>query len=105
MSIFDRLFSSNKKRKKFGNKEQQEAAADYDVYLTACAIGAKIKVIKEARNLKNLGLMEAKNLVESAPVIIASALSKDAALNIKLKFENAGAEIEIKPSEKTEEKS
>ncbi|RYE06294.1 MAG: 50S ribosomal protein L7/L12 [Rickettsiaceae bacterium] len=56
----------------------------------------KIEVIKVAREITGLGLVEAKNLVGSAPVIIKSGLSKVDAESIKEKLEAAGAKVTIK---------
>jgi large subunit ribosomal protein L7/L12 len=56
----------------------------------------KINVIKELRALTNLGLKEAKDLVEGAPKTIKEGASKDEANNIKAKLEAAGAKIEVK---------
>lgn len=56
----------------------------------------KINVIKEVRAVTNLGLKEAKELVESAPKPVKTGISKDEALQIKAKMEEAGAKVEIK---------
>ncbi len=56
----------------------------------------KIEVIKTVRALTNLGLKEAKDLVESAPSNVLDSVSKDAANDAKKKFEEVGAVIEIK---------
>ena len=55
----------------------------------------KIKVIKEVRSITNLGLKEAKELVEAAPKEIAKDVSKEEAEEIKKKMEAAGAVVEI----------
>jgi large subunit ribosomal protein L7/L12 len=61
------------------------------------AAGAnKIAVIKELRGVTNLGLKEAKDLVEGAPKTIKEGASKDEAASIKAKLEAAGAKIEVK---------
>jgi large subunit ribosomal protein L7/L12 len=60
-------------------------------------VGAnKIGVIKVVREATNLGLKEAKDLVEGAPKPIKEGVSKDEAASIKKKFEEAGAKVEIK---------
>ena len=60
-------------------------------------IGAnKINVIKVVREITSLGLKEAKDLVEGAPKPIKEAIPKDEANNIKKKFEEVGAKVEIK---------
>ena len=56
----------------------------------------KINVIKAVRALTNLGLKEAKDLVESAPTPVLSAVSKEAAADAKAKLEAEGAEVEVK---------
>jgi large subunit ribosomal protein L7/L12 len=60
-------------------------------------VGAnKINVIKAVREVTNLGLKEAKDLVEGAPSTIKEAVSKDESESIKKKFAEAGATVEIK---------
>ena len=60
-------------------------------------IGAnKISVIKAVRELTPLGLKEAKDLVESAPVAIKEDVSKEEADEAKTKLESAGAKVELK---------
>jgi len=56
----------------------------------------KINVIKAVRELTTLGLKEAKDLVESAPVAVKEEISKEEAATIKEKLESAGATVEIK---------
>ena len=58
--------------------------------------GNKINVIKVVREVTSLGLKEAKDLVESAPKPIKEGVNKDEAAQIKKKFEEAGAKVEIK---------
>jgi large subunit ribosomal protein L7/L12 len=61
-------------------------------------VGAnKINVIKEIRALTNLGLKEAKDLVDGAPSTIKEGIEKHEAEEIKKKIEAAGAKVEIKP--------
>jgi large subunit ribosomal protein L7/L12 len=72
-----------------------EEKTEFDVVLTE--VGAnKINVIKAVREVTSLGLKEAKDLVEAAPKAIKEAVTKDEAANIKKKFEEAGAKVEIK---------
>ena len=60
-------------------------------------VGAnKINVIKAVREVTNLGLKEAKDLVDGAPKPIKEGVSKDEAENIKKKFTDAGATVEVK---------
>ncbi len=56
----------------------------------------KINVIKEVRTITNLGLKEAKDLVEGAPKAVKEAVSKDEAEKIKKVLEENGAKVEIK---------
>jgi large subunit ribosomal protein L7/L12 len=77
-----------------------EAAAEeekdsFDVVL-ASAGDKKIQVIKEVRGLTNLGLKEAKELVEGAPAPILEGAAKDDAEAAKEKLEAAGATVELK---------
>jgi large subunit ribosomal protein L7/L12 len=56
----------------------------------------KINVIKEVRAITNLGLKEAKDLVEAAPKPVKEGVSKDEAAKLKKQLEEAGAKVEIK---------
>jgi len=56
----------------------------------------KINVIKVVRTLTNLGLKEAKDLVEGAPQTVLESVSKDAANDAKAKLEAEGAVVELK---------
>jgi large subunit ribosomal protein L7/L12 len=56
----------------------------------------KINVIKEVRALTNLGLKEAKDLVDGAPNNVLEAVSKEAANDAKARLESAGAVVEVK---------
>ena len=56
----------------------------------------KINVIKAVREVTNLGLKEAKELVESAPTAIKEGISKEAADQLKVKLEGAGATAAVK---------
>ena len=58
--------------------------------------GNKINVIKAVREVTALGLKEAKDLVDGAPKTVKEGVSKDEAENIKKKFAEAGATVEIK---------
>jgi large subunit ribosomal protein L7/L12 len=73
----------------------EEEKTEFDVVLKA--IGAnKINVIKAVRELTGLGLVEAKNLVESAPATVKEAQPKDLAEDMVKKLKEAGAEAELK---------
>jgi large subunit ribosomal protein L7/L12 len=72
-----------------------EEKTEFNVVLTAVG-GNKIGVIKVVREITSLGLKEAKDLVEGAPKPVKEGVSKDEAENIKKKFAESGATIEIK---------
>ena len=72
-----------------------EEQTEFDVILTGDG-GKKINVIKEVRAITQLGLGEAKALVESAPKAIKEGVSKAEAEEIKKKIEEAGGTVEIK---------
>jgi large subunit ribosomal protein L7/L12 len=78
-----------------GGAEEAEEQTEFDVVLTSFG-DKKINVIKAVREVTSLGLKDAKELVESAPATIKEAVSKDEAEKIKAKFEEAGAQIELK---------
>ena len=72
-----------------------EEKTEFDVVLKAIG-GNKIAVIKAVRELTGLGLVEAKNLVESAPATIKEAQPKEAAEGMVKALTEAGAEAELK---------
>ena len=67
----------------------------FDVVLTEGGAN-KINVIKEVRAITNLGLKEAKDLVEGAPKTVKEGVKKDEADAIKKKLEDAGAKVTLK---------
>ena len=72
----------------------EEEQTEFDVKITD--IGAKkINVIKAVREVTPLGLKEAKDLVESAPVVVLEQINKESADEAKEKLEAAGASIEL----------
>lgn len=73
----------------------EEEKTSFDVILKSVG-EKKIQVIKVVREITNLGLKEAKDLVESAPQPIKQGVTKEEAEQIKAKFEAEGATIEIK---------
>lgn len=75
--------------------EEVEEKTSFDVILKAAG-DKKINVIKVVRALTNLGLKEAKDLVEGAPKPVKEAVSKEDADNAKKQLEEAGATVEIK---------
>ncbi|MDO9280279.1 MAG: 50S ribosomal protein L7/L12 [Pseudomonadota bacterium] len=72
-----------------------EEKTEFDVILAAVG-DKKIDVIKIVRQLTNLGLKEAKELVESAPKPVKTAVSKDDAAAAKKALEEVGAKVEVK---------
>ena len=72
-----------------------EEQTEFDVILTGDG-GKKIQVIKEVRAITNLGLTEAKALVEGAPKAIKEGVNKAEAEEIKKKIEEAGGTVELK---------
>ena len=78
-----------------GGGEAAEEQDEFDVILEADG-GNKIAVIKEVRALTNLGLKEAKDLVEAAPKPILEKVKKDAAEKAKAQLEGAGATVSVK---------
>jgi large subunit ribosomal protein L7/L12 len=75
--------------------EQAEEQTEFAVALNSFG-DKKINVIKVVREVTSLGLKEAKELVESAPVNVKEGVNKEEAEEIKKKFEEAGAQMEIK---------
>lgn len=72
-----------------------EEKTEFTVTLTG--VGAnKINVIKAVREVTNLGLKEAKDLVDGAPKTVKEGVSKEEAETIKKKFAEAGATVEVK---------
>ena len=76
-------------------KPAAEEQTEFSVVLAAVG-DKKINVIKVVREVTNLGLKEAKDLVEGAPKPIKEGVPKEEAEAIKKKFEDAGATVEIK---------
>lgn len=75
--------------------EPVEEQTEFDVILKEVGDN-KINVIKEVRKITNLGLKEAKELVESAPAPVVTGVTKEAAAEAKSVLEAAGAKAEIK---------
>ena len=72
----------------------EEEQIEFTVHLLAA--GDKIKTIKVVREVTSLGLKEAKDVVDGAPGVLKEGVTKDEAANIKKKFEEVGAKVEIK---------
>lgn len=78
-----------------GAAEEVEESSEVDVILDSAG-DKKIQVIKEVRALTNLGLKEAKDLVEGAPKPVKEGVAKDEADKLKAQLEKAGAKVELK---------
>ncbi len=75
--------------------EAAEEKSSFDVVLTEAG-DQKIKVIKVVRDATGLGLKEAKDLVDGAPKTIKEGASKEEAEDLKAKFAEVGATVELK---------
>ncbi|SPD72291.1 50S ribosomal subunit protein L7/L12 [uncultured Desulfobacterium sp.] len=78
-----------------GAQEEAKEQTEFDVILAAAG-DKKIQVIKTVRAITNLGLKEAKALVDEAPGKVKEGVSKEEAEDIKKQLEEAGATVEIK---------
>ncbi len=78
-----------------GGEAPAEEKDDFTIILTSAG-DKKINVIKEVRAVTELGLKEAKDLVEGAPKEVKSGVNKKDAEEIKAKLEAAGAKVELK---------
>ena len=78
-----------------GGAAAAEEKTEFDVILTNPG-GSKIPVIKVVRSVTSLGLKEAKELVEGVPSKVKEGISKEEAEGIKAKFEEVGAQVDIK---------
>lgn len=76
--------------------EAKEEKVQFDVILATYPADKKINIIKVVREVTNLGLKEAKDLVEGAPKPLKEGVNKEEAESIKKKFTEAGATVEIK---------
>jgi large subunit ribosomal protein L7/L12 len=72
-----------------------EEKTEFALHLTSAG-DKKINVIKVVREVTSLGLKEAKDLVDGAPKLVKEGLTKDEAAAIKKKFDEVGAQVEIK---------
>ena len=77
-----------------GADQGEETKTEFDVILKSPG-QAKINVIKAVRGITDLGLKEAKELVDSAPKAIKEGVAEAEANDIKAKLEEAGAEVEL----------
>ncbi len=77
------------------SSDKKEEKEEFDVMLVEVG-DKKINIIKEVRAATGLGLKEAKDLVEGAPKAIKEGVAKAEADELKKKFEESGAKIELK---------
>ena len=77
-----------------GGDSADDAKTEFDVILKSAG-QAKINVIKAVRGITDLGLKEAKELVDSAPKALKEGVSESEANDIKNQLEEAGAEVEL----------
>ncbi len=78
-----------------GGDAEVAVQTEFDVILKSAGAN-KLAVVKEVKNLLNLGLKEAKDIVDAAPAPLKQGVSKDEAESIKAALDGAGAEVEIK---------
>jgi large subunit ribosomal protein L7/L12 len=78
-----------------GDGAGDDAQTEFDVIIKSPG-QAKINVIKAVRGITDLGLKEAKELVDSAPKAVKEGISESEANEIKTTLEEAGAEVEVK---------
>ena len=76
--------------------EPEEVQTEFDAILTEYPSDKKIAILKIVRSITDLGLKEAKELVESVPKPLKEGIAKEAAEDIKKQLEEAGAKVEIK---------
>jgi len=74
---------------------KEEAKVEFNVTLVSVG-DKKIQVLKELRALTNLGLKEAKDMIDKIPSVIKDGASKEEAEKIKAKLEEVGAKVEVK---------
>lgn len=78
-----------------GGAEAAAEQTEFDVVMKSFG-GNKVAVIKAIRGITGLGLKEAKDMVEGAPVAVKEGVEKDEAEDVKKQLEEAGAEVEVK---------
>ena len=78
-----------------GGAAAEAAKTSFDVILTSAG-QAKLQVVKVVKDITNLGLKEAKDIVDAAPKAVKEGVSKEEAESIKAQLEDAGAEVEVK---------
>ena len=79
-----------------GPAEEVEEKTEFNVSLDEVPADKKIAVLKIVRGITGLGLKEAKEMVESAPIVVQEAIAKDAAEDAKKQIEGAGGKASLK---------
>jgi len=77
-----------------GGDDAAEEKTSFDVVLTAAG-GSKLAVVKLVKDLTGLGLKDAKDMVEGAPITVKEGVSKQEADDAKKQLEEAGATVEL----------
>jgi large subunit ribosomal protein L7/L12 len=78
-----------------GGADAPAEKTEFDVHLTSSGAN-KLGVVKEVKTILNLGLKEAKDIVDAAPALLKAGASKAEAESIKAALEGAGASVEFK---------
>ena len=79
-----------------GAAAEAEEKTEFDVVVTGVADGKRIPVIKTIKSLLNLGLKEAKEVVDNLPKSVKEGVTKEEAAEVKKQLEEAGAIVEVK---------
>ncbi|VWU51798.1 mitochondrial ribosomal protein L12, putative [Hepatocystis sp. ex Piliocolobus tephrosceles] len=85
--------NTNEKNKETIKKEEKKKKSTYNIKLETFDVKNKINTIKEIRKITNVGLKEAKDMVESAPFYIQKSVPTEKAEEIKKRFEELGSTI------------
>jgi large subunit ribosomal protein L7/L12 len=75
---------------------KEEEQTEFKVTLLSIGDGKKIPVLKELRALTNLGLKEAKDIIDKTPSVVKENATKEEAEKMKTKLEEVGAKVEVK---------
>jgi len=78
-----------------GGEEAAEEKTSFNIELTEVGSN-KIAIIKIVREITQKGLKDAKDMVDGAPIVIKEGATKEEAAELKAKFEEAGAKVELK---------
>eukprot|EP00803_Ostreobium_quekettii_P000554 evm.model.scf_322.3 EVM.evm.TU.scf_322.3 scf_322:71891-73069(-) len=76
-------------------EKKEEEKKEFDLKLESFDAASKIKIIKEVRAITDLGLKQAKELVEKAPQVVKGSLDKKTAEELKKKLESVGAKVSL----------